>query len=142
MVIFGVALLSICMLLGLILGDMFGAMLGINANIGGVGLAMVILVIIVDYLTKRDKLSVPAQSGIQFWSAMYIPIVVAMAANQNVAGAIEGGPLALLAGLAATFGGWALVPLLSRTQNEDSLIVQESEKDIIARGESHVRNVK
>lgn len=139
MVIYGVAILSFCMLLGLILGELFGKMLGIDANIGGVGLAMVFLVLIVDYLKKRNKLSLPAQNGISFWSAMYIPIVVAMAANQNVVGAIEGGPLALLAGLTATIGGWALVPLLSKNKNG---IAMKSEKEILSGGETDVRNVK
>ncbi len=46
MVIYGVAILSFCMLLGLILGELFGKMLGIDANIGGVGLAMVFLVLL------------------------------------------------------------------------------------------------
>src|SRR5699024_11202050 len=114
MVIFGVALLSGCMLLGLFIGEILGSVLGVDSNIGGVGIAMLFLVLIVDYLLKQDRLSIPAQNGLQFWSAMYIPIVVAMAANQNVAGAIDGGPLALLAGLAATFAGWALVPWLSK----------------------------
>lgn len=139
MVIYGVAILSFCMLLGLILGELFGKMLGIDANIGGVGLAMVFLVLIVDYLKKRNKLSLPAQNGISFWSAMYIPIVVAMAANQNVVGAIEGGPLALLAGLTATIGGWALVPLLSKNK---SGIAMKSEDEILSGGETDVRNVK
>lgn len=126
MVIFGVAILSICMLLGIFLGELFGTVIGVDANIGGVGLAMLFLVLIVDYLMKRDRLSNFAQDGISFWGAMYIPIVVAMAANQNVAGAIDGGPLALLAGLTATIGGWLLVPLLSKEKPE---IVEPNTKD-------------
>ena len=55
-----------------------------------------------------------AGSGIKFWSAMYIPIVVAMAARQDVAGATEGGLLALVAGVAAVVVSFALVPVLSR----------------------------
>lgn len=33
---------------------------------------------------------------------MYIPVVIAMSASQNVVGAISGGGLAIIAGLAAT----------------------------------------
>lgn len=50
MVIFGVALLAICMLCGIFLGEIFGLSLGIEANVGGVGIAMLMLVLIVDYL--------------------------------------------------------------------------------------------
>jgi len=118
MVISGVAILSLCMLIGIFLGDLLGIVIGIDANIGGVGIAMVLLVIFVDYLMKQEKLSIPAQNGIEFWSAMYIPIVVAMAANQNVAGALDGGFLAILAGIVATLLGWFFVPLLSRKKQD------------------------
>jgi len=60
-----------------------------------------------------------AGNGIQFWSAMYIPIVVAMAARQNVAAAVDGGLLALLAGVAAVVVSFALVPVLSRVGKRD-----------------------
>jgi malonate transporter MadL subunit len=45
---------------------------------------------------------------------MYIPIVVAMAARQNVAGALDGGLLALIAGSSAVVVSFALVPIISR----------------------------
>ena len=45
---------------------------------------------------------------------MYIPIVVAMAARQNVAAAADGGMLALVAGIAAVLVSFALVPVISR----------------------------
>ena len=61
-----------------------------------------------------------AGTGIKFWSAMYIPIVVAMAARQDVAGATEGGILALVAGVAAVTVSFALVPVLSRIGNNSS----------------------
>lgn len=120
MVISGVAILSLCMLIGIFFGDILGMFLGIDANIGGVGIAMVLLVLLVDYLTKRERLSMPAQNGIEFWSAMYIPIVVAMAANQNVAGALDGGFLAILVGIGATILGWIFVPILSKKSATDS----------------------
>jgi len=56
-------------------------------------------------------------TGIQFWSAMYIPIVVAMAARQNVVAAFEGGMLAVVAGVAAVIVSFALVPVISKIGN-------------------------
>ncbi|MNJ58436.1 Malonate transporter MadL subunit [compost metagenome] len=50
----------------------------------------------------------------KFWSAIYIPIVVAMAAQQNVYGALSGGPMAILAGVLAVVVAFALVPVLDR----------------------------
>jgi len=114
LVIFGVTILAICLLLGVFFGDLLGILLGIDANIGGVGIAMLMLVLVIDYLKKRNKLSLPAQDGLSFWSAMYIPIVVAMSANQNVYSAISGGPLAILAGVVAVGVSWAAVPVITR----------------------------
>lgn len=114
MVIFGVTLLAVCMLAGVFIGDLLGKLLGVDANIGGVGIAMLMLVLLVDYLMKKGKLSKPAQQGVSFWSAMYIPIVVAMAAQQNVVAAVKGGPMAILAGLAAVIVSFALIPSISK----------------------------
>jgi malonate transporter MadL subunit len=114
LVIYGVSLLSICMLVGVFLGDLLGKALGVKANVGGVGIAMLMLVLLVDYLKKRNKLNLQTQQGLGFWGAMYIPIVVAMASQQNVAAAVKGGPVALLAGVAATVTCCALVPVVSK----------------------------
>ena len=54
------------------------------------------------------------EQGVLFWSAIYIPVVVAMAAKQNVIAAVKGGPAAILAGVGAVALGFLLVPLLSR----------------------------
>ena len=40
MVIYGVALLAFCMLVGIILGELLGRLIGIEANIGGIGIAL------------------------------------------------------------------------------------------------------
>ena len=45
---------------------------------------------------------------------MYIPIVVAMSANQNVVAALKGGPVALIAGLGAVVIGFLLIKPLSK----------------------------
>ncbi len=114
MIVYGVALLSGCLILGMIIGEALGIALNVEANVGGVGIAMLFLVL----ASKSDKFKEvthgAAGSGIQFWSAMYIPIVVAMAARQNVAAAVDGGLLALAAGVAAVIVSFALVPILSK----------------------------
>lgn len=113
MVIYGVSLLSICMLVGIFFGDLLGKIIGVDSNVGGVGIGMLMLVLLVDYLKKKNKLNANSQEGLSFWSSMYIPIVVAMAAQQNVVAAVKGGPIAILAGIGAVLIGWALVPVLS-----------------------------
>ena len=52
--------------------------------------------------------------------AMYIPIVVAMAARQNVIAAIDGGLIALVAGVAAVIASFAMVPVLSKLGSASS----------------------
>ena len=87
------------MFLGLFCGDVLGVITGVNSNVGGVGFAMLALILISGKLMKEGKLSEKAQEGISFWSALYIPIVVAMTACQDVASAITGGGvLAIIAG--------------------------------------------
>ncbi|MFT5580703.1 MAG: malonate transporter MadL subunit [Paraglaciecola psychrophila] len=114
MIVYGVALLSLCLIVGMLAGETLGVFMGVQANVGGVGIAMLMLV----FASNTDKFKTltegAAGTGIQFWSAMYIPIVVAMAARQNVAAAADGGLLALVAGVAAVVVSFALVPVLSR----------------------------
>lgn len=114
MIVYGVALLSICLIIGMLAGETLGVALGVEANVGGVGIAMLLLVFASNSNRFKSLTEGAAGNGIQFWSAMYIPIVVAMAARQNVAAAAEGGLLALVAGVAAVVVSFALVPVLSR----------------------------
>lgn len=114
MIIYGVAVLAGCLLAGKIAGSLLGALLGVQANVGGVGFAMLLLIVLTDRMRKAGKFPRHSAEGVLFWSAMYIPIVVAMASTQNVVSAVGGGPVALLAGVAATVLCWAMVPVLSR----------------------------
>jgi malonate transporter MadL subunit len=116
-VIYGVALLSGCLLAGAFFGDLLGELIGVEANVGGVGLAMLLLILLSDQLRARGRLNPTSQRGILFWSSIYIPVVVAMAACQDVLSAIEGGPTALAAGVLAVATGFLLVPLISRIGN-------------------------
>ena len=119
MIVYGVALLSFCLLFGLYVGDLIGVAIGVEANVGGVGIAMLTLIMLSNLSSKKFALQPITESGIGFWSAMYIPIVVAMAAKQNVIAAVSSGWLAVTAGLGAVMLSFALVPLLSRLGARD-----------------------
>jgi malonate transporter MadL subunit len=114
MTISGVALLSICTLLGVLLGDLLGVALGVKANVGGVGIAMMFLIAARLWLAQRGLLSHGLKAGVEFWGSFYIPIVVAMAAQQNVVAAVKGGPIVILAGIGAVAVCLATVALIGR----------------------------
>ena len=114
MVIYGVALLSGCLITGLFLGEVLGELIGVQANVGGVGIAMLLMVLLSDLLRRSGRLTPVSDKGVLFWSAIYIPIVVAMAAKQDVVAALGGGAAAILAGVLAVTLSFALVPVLSR----------------------------
>ncbi len=130
MIVYGVALLSVCLVVGMLAGETLGVLLGVEANVGGVGIAMLLLVFASNAEKFKSLASGAAGEGIRFWSAMYIPIVVAMAARQNVAAAMDGGMLALVAGVAAVIVSFALVPVLSRIGNSPPAVSSSSEKDV------------
>ncbi len=119
MVVYGVALLASCMLVGVYLGDLLGQLIGVQANVGGVGIAMLLLIFLTNLTRSGLQLNSISEGGIHFWSAMYIPIVVAMAARQNVVAAVSSGWLAILAGVAAVAVSFALLPLLNRIPGSD-----------------------
>jgi malonate transporter MadL subunit len=87
--------------------------MGVEANVGGVGIAMLLLLVLSNIGSQTNVLSPITEKGIGFWSAMYIPIVVAMAARQDVVAALSGGWIAIIAGVAAVTASFALVPVLA-----------------------------
>lgn len=115
MKIYGVAILAACYLAGQLIGDQLGRLLHMNSNIGGVGFGMLFLILVSDYLKKKNLLSKEPEQGILFWSAMYIPVVIAMSATQNVKAAIHGSWVALAVGILVTLFMLLLVPVLART---------------------------
>lgn len=119
MVIYGVSLLAGCYLAGNIIGDVLGALLGVKANIGGVGFAMLLLIIISAWAQKKGLMKAPEEQGIKWWSAMYIPVVVAMSSIQNVAAALSGGVVAILSGILAVAICFLLIPVLSGKRKEE-----------------------
>jgi len=118
MVIYGVALLSFCMLVGMFVGDVLGDLIGVKANVGGVGIAMLLLIFLANLSAHRFRLGPITESGIGFWSAMYIPIVVAMAAKQNVIAAVSSGWMAIIAGVAAVAASFVMIPVIARFGQE------------------------
>ena len=114
MTIYGVAILAACYVTGQLFGEGLGKMLGIDANVGGVGFAMLLLIVLTDWMQKRGVFAIETERGVGFWSNMYIPVIVAMSATQNVTAAMSGGILAILAGIIPTAVAFAMIPLLSK----------------------------
>lgn len=101
MIIYGTALLAVCYLLGDFIGKLLGKILGVEANVGGVAIAMILLIIGKELLARKGYLPTSTQFGVLYWAGMYIPIVVAMAAGQNVVAALSGGMVGILVSIAA-----------------------------------------
>ena len=125
----GVALLAICTLIGQLLGEGLGSLLGVKANVGGVGIAMILLIVARMWLKSRGRYVEGVSRGIGFWGALYIPIVVAMAAQQDVVAAVEGGPIVLIAGVGALLLCFSAVAIISRlsgtTETMDEIEARE-----------------
>lgn len=125
MIIYGVALLAICTLAGVILGDMLGVLLGVKSNVGGVGIAMILLICARLWMEKNSGMSKDCEMGVGFWGALYIPVVVAMAAQQNVVTALKGGPVAVLAAVGSVVLCACTIAVISRTNRGEPLPREE-----------------
>ena len=131
MKIYGVAILAACFLTGQFLGELLGIWLKIDGNVGGVGFAMLFLIVLGDWMKKKKYLPDETEKGILFWSAMYIPVVIAMSATQNVKAALSGGWVAVLVGVFGTALCFFLVPVIAKIgmdKNTQSFI---SKADVI-----------
>ncbi len=118
MIIYGTALLATCHLLGIILGDWLGLALGMKTNVGGVGIAMLMLIVARLHLQRHDCLTPTSESGVHYWGALYIPVVVAMAMQQNVVAALRGGPVALIAAVGSVVLCGLFVSFINRMEPE------------------------
>jgi malonate transporter MadL subunit len=118
MKIYGVAVLSACFIAGQLIGEVLGIFFHFDGNIGGVGFGMLLLIVLGDWIKKKKWLDAESESGIHFWSGMYIPVVIAMSSTQNVKAALSGGWVALVVGVFATLLCFSLIPLLSRLQKK------------------------
>ena len=122
MKIYGVAFLAACFLLGQLAGEYLGIALGIGGNVGGVGLAMLLLVLVNDRFYKKTSIHPETKSGIIFWSSMYIPVVIAMASVLNVKVALTGVWVAVFSGIIATSCCYLLIPMLSRLAKKNEIV--------------------
>jgi malonate transporter MadL subunit len=116
MIIYGTALLAACHLLGIFLGDLLGQSMGVKTNVGGVGIAMLLLIFARLSMQKRNILPKLTEAGVEYWGAMYIPVVVAMAAQQDVVSALRGGHLALLSAIGAVAVCAVVISLINRME--------------------------
>jgi malonate transporter MadL subunit len=120
MIIYGTAILAACHLLGVYMGDLLGSLIGVKANVGGVGIAMMLLITARVYLHRRGLMPASTEGGVGFWAAMYIPVVVAMAAQQNVVAALKGGPVAVVAALGAVLLCASVIALINRSASQST----------------------
>lgn len=67
MVICGTGLLAACYLAGVFLGEV----IGVQANVRGVGIAMLFLILFSDALIKRGRIKPVTRQGVVFWSAIH-----------------------------------------------------------------------
>jgi malonate transporter MadL subunit len=116
MIIYGTALLAACHLLGIFFGDLLGHALGVKTNVGGVGIAMLLLIFARLYMARKDILPKLTELGVEYWGAMYIPVVVAMAAQQDMVSALRGGPVALLSAFGAVATCACVIAVINRTE--------------------------
>jgi malonate transporter MadL subunit len=72
-------------------------------------------------MQKRGGMTKDCEMGVGFWGAMYIPVVVAMAAQQNVVTALHGGPVAVLAAIGSVLICGCTIALISRTHKGEPL---------------------
>lgn len=122
MIIYGTALLAVCHLLGIVLGELLGHALGVKANVGGVGIAMLLLIASRHYLHQSGLLNDTSESGVHYWGAIYIPVVVAMAMTQNVVAAVSGGPMAFLAAVGTVVVCGLFVAIINRLEAVDDQV--------------------
>ena len=118
MMIYGVALLAGCMFVGSFIGELLGLLTGIGKDIGGVGFAMLLLLIITNSQKLSSKLPKGYEKGIDFWKNMFLPIIVAMSMSQNVVAALSEGWLALAAGLSVVVVAFLLIPVFNKLAPE------------------------
>ncbi|WP_274572527.1 malonate transporter subunit MadL [Neisseria leonii] len=120
MIIYGTAILAACHLLGEYFGNTLGQFLGVKANVGGVAIAMVLLIAAKEYLARKGLMPQPTRFGILYWSGLYIPIVVAMSAGQNVVSALSGGTAGILVAVASLAGTVYLIRVMNKSGHDSA----------------------
>lgn len=123
--IYSLVTLSLCMIVGKYIGLLLGTLVGIDADVGGVGFAIILLVLVTNSPRLAFAQKKEFKDGVNFWKQMYMPVVVALAATQNVYRMLTSGMVAIVAGSAAVAVPFLIVYLLHKhderrqTENED-----------------------
>jgi malonate transporter MadL subunit len=104
----------------------------VKTNVGGVGIAMILLIFARTYMHKRGLMPQTTELGVTFWGAMYIPVVVAMAAQQNVVAALRGGPVALLAAMGALALCACTIALINRAERPAAASATDADATAVA----------
>lgn len=111
--IYGTAALSACMLLGTLIGNVFGDVIGAGREIGSVGFAILLLIFLTN--SKLEFVQKPAfVQGVAFWKAMFIPMVIALTATQDVFHMISSSIVAIIAGAAAVGASFLMLWVLHK----------------------------
>ena len=126
--IYGVALLAGCMLVGSFIGGILGLLTGVNSDIGGVGFAMILLLLLTNSKKVNSLLPKNYEKGIEFWKEMFIPVIIAMSMSQNVVAALKEGWLALAAGLGVVVVAFLLIPLFNKFAPKEETEINNSVK--------------
>ncbi len=129
MTIYGTALLAFCHLFGVVVGDLLGAFLGCRSNVGGVGIAMLTLILLRIRFRRWGWLTEAHEVGVHYWGALYIPVVVAMAMQQNVVSALDSGLVAVLAAGLSVVSCMACVALINRMERRTGVAVEGGEEE-------------
>lgn len=116
LMIYSFVTLALCMLLGKYIGSCFGTLVGINADVGGVGFAILLLLFVTNCKQFTFTQKPDFVQGMHFWKKMYIPVVVAMAASQNVYRMLTSGMVAIVGGAAAVAFPFLLLYLLHKRE--------------------------
>lgn len=97
MIIYGISLVSLCVIIGEFIGISIGYITGLNVDVGGIGIAMILLMLISNYFSSKGyKFHELTEIGIKIWSLLYIPIFFAMISKLNVYLAFSSGIIPVL----------------------------------------------
>jgi len=125
--IYGVALLAGCMFVGSFIGNLLGLLTGLGSDIGGVGFAMLLLLLLTNSKKVCNVMPEGYIKGLNFWKEMFIPVVIAMSASQNVVSALDGGILALVSGLGVVVVGFLLIPVFNKFTSKSEVDEEKTE---------------
>ncbi len=126
--IYGVAILAGCTLVGSFIGNLIGMLIGLGSDVGGVGFAMILLLLITNSQKTFSKFPKGTSEGLTFWKEMFLPVVIAMSMTQNVYQALSSGIVAFTAGLAAVVAAFLLLPVLNKMTKKSSINADDKEE--------------